>query len=335
MSINGPTFTSGSVPLPTDSDFIRAASRRPNSSITPPARRSGSRRTGLAHVAHLRGDHPVDGLVDVGIFENDERRVASEPIDVRRTFSAHCSSSRLPTGVDPVNDNFLARPDRIRGSITRPASVTVMQLTTPAGSPASVRMSISASIDSGVCGAGLITLVHPAAMARANLRVPIAIGKFHGVISRHGPTGWRAIRKRVAGGRALIPTVDPNGLFGEVAEKLPGVSDLAARLSQRFAHFQRHQQCEVVDPLMQKLIRAGEDIARSRGGTAANPAGPRRRLERCPAVCGRRVGDRAQGDTGGRVGDLEGAPFGCVDPFAVDEQSLLDSVDVPWPRLVR
>ena len=117
-------------------------------------------------------------------------------IDVRRTFSAHCSSSRLPTGVDPVNDSFLARPDRISGSITGPASVTVMQLTTPGGSPASARMSISASIDSGVCGAGLITLVHPAAMAGPSLRVPIAIGKFHGVMSRHGPTGWRAIRKR-------------------------------------------------------------------------------------------------------------------------------------------
>ena len=74
--------------------------------------------------------------------------------------------------------------------------VTVMQLTTPAGSPASERMSISASIDSGVCGAGLITLVHPAAMAGPSLRVPIAIGKFHGVISRQGPTGWRATRKR-------------------------------------------------------------------------------------------------------------------------------------------
>jgi hypothetical protein len=23
------------------------------------------------------------------------------------------------------------------------------------------------------------------------LRAPIAAGKFHGVISRHGPTGWR------------------------------------------------------------------------------------------------------------------------------------------------
>jgi hypothetical protein len=28
------------------------------------------------------------------------------------------------------------------------------------------------------------------------LRVPIAIGKFHGVISRLGPTGWRMVSMR-------------------------------------------------------------------------------------------------------------------------------------------
>ena len=49
-------------------------------------------------------------------------------IDVRRTFSAHCSSSRRPTWVDPVNDSLRARPDRISGSITRPASVAVMHV---------------------------------------------------------------------------------------------------------------------------------------------------------------------------------------------------------------
>lgn len=55
---------------------------------------------------------------------------------------------------------------------------------------------MSASIDSGVCAAGLITIVQPAATAGPILRVPIAIGKFHGVMSSVGPTGWRAIRNR-------------------------------------------------------------------------------------------------------------------------------------------
>jgi hypothetical protein len=62
-------------------------------------------------------------------------------------------------------------------------------LSTPFGRPARSRISASASIDSGVCCAGLTIIVQPAATAGPILRVPIAIGKFHGVISRHGPTG--------------------------------------------------------------------------------------------------------------------------------------------------
>ena len=69
-------------------------------------------------------------------------------------------------------------------------------LTAPSGAPASRRMSTSASIESGVCWAGLITDVQPAAIAGPILRVPIAIGKFHGVMSSDGPTGCRAIRNR-------------------------------------------------------------------------------------------------------------------------------------------
>ena len=62
-------------------------------------------------------------------------------------------------------------------------------LTTPPGRPASSRIWAIASIDSGVCCAGLITEVQPAASAGPTLRVPIAIGKFQGVIISEGPTG--------------------------------------------------------------------------------------------------------------------------------------------------
>ena len=69
-------------------------------------------------------------------------------------------------------------------------------MSTPGGSPASVISSASFSIDSGVWEAGLITIVQPAATAGPILRAPIAAGKFHGVISRQGPTGCRITRKR-------------------------------------------------------------------------------------------------------------------------------------------
>jgi hypothetical protein len=42
----------------------------------------------------------------------------------------------------------------------------------------------------GVCLAGLTTHVHHAASAGPILRVPIASGKFHGVMNRQGPMGW-------------------------------------------------------------------------------------------------------------------------------------------------
>ena len=56
----------------------------------------------------------------------------------------------------------------------------------------------SASIVSGVSAAGLTTIVQPAAIAGPILRVPIASGKFHGVIIRHGPTGCFMVTSRVA-----------------------------------------------------------------------------------------------------------------------------------------
>ena len=68
-------------------------------------------------------------------------------------------------------------------------------LMTPVGRPrpsSSSRMiSATYAVVSGVSWAGLMTTVHPAASAGATLRAIIAIGKFHGVMSRAGPTGRR------------------------------------------------------------------------------------------------------------------------------------------------
>ena len=161
-----------------------------------------------------------------------------------------------------MNDSFRASPDRISGSITGPASVTVMQLTTPAGRPASARMSISASIDSGVWRRGL----DHAGAAGGDGRAQLAGAHRHREVPRRDqqararPAGASTRNRESAGRRGLVAAVDPHGLFGEVAEKLCGVSDFAAGLGQRLAHLQRHQQCEVVDALMQQLERAGEDV---------------------------------------------------------------------------
>lgn len=72
-----------------------------------------------------------------------------------------------------------------------------MTLSTPSGRPASVRRSASARLVRGVCGAGLNTMVHPAAIAGPIFRAPMASGKFYGVISRQGPTGRQETNMRV------------------------------------------------------------------------------------------------------------------------------------------
>ena len=84
----------------------------------------------------------------------------------------------------------------VRGSITDPDEEAVITLSTPSGSPASWRIRASCSIDSGVCWAGFITIVQPAATAGPILRVPIAIGKFQGVMRMLGPTGCLSTRVR-------------------------------------------------------------------------------------------------------------------------------------------
>ena len=103
-------------------------------------------------------------------------------IDTRSTFSAACSMSILPTGVEPVKVSLRSRGSPISGFETSLDEELGMTLSTPLGSPARSRMSVSASIESGVSCAGFMTIVQPAAIAGPILRVPMAIGKFQGVI---------------------------------------------------------------------------------------------------------------------------------------------------------
>ena len=97
--------------------------------------------------------------------------------------------SLRPTAVDPVKLSFRSRGSAMIGPATAAEVDVVTTLTTPAGTPASSSSCTKKSVVSGVSSAGFTTTVQPAASAGAILRVAIASGKFHGVISRHGPTG--------------------------------------------------------------------------------------------------------------------------------------------------
>ena len=91
---------------------------------------------------------------------------------------------------------FRSRSSAISVELRSFEVVVVTTLSTPAGSPASSISAASASIDSGVSSAGFTTIVQPAATAGPILRVPIASGKFQGVMNRQGPTGLRIVSSR-------------------------------------------------------------------------------------------------------------------------------------------
>ena len=125
-------------------------------------------------------------------------------IDTRCSCPADCSTMIRPTAVEPVKLTLRSRGSAIRVRLRLAESDVVTTLRTPSGNPASAITPASASIVSGVSSAGLTTMVQPAATAGPILRVPMAIGKFHGVRNRHGPTGLRTVSSRLPPAGACI-----------------------------------------------------------------------------------------------------------------------------------
>ena len=117
------------------------------------------------------------------------------------TWSAHWAMSSLPTSVEPVKPSLRTTGFEV---ISRPMSGAsgaspVTTESTPGGNPASSPSFTTDSAVSGVCSAGLSTIVQPAARAGAALRVGIAAGKFHGVMPAATPTGSLVTSTRRSG----------------------------------------------------------------------------------------------------------------------------------------
>ena len=83
--------------------------------------------------------------------------------------------TRLPTGVEPVNDTMRTAGWASSASpATRPAPVST--LTTPSGMPAVRQSSASIREVSGVISAGFSTIVLPAAIAGRTFQMAICSG---------------------------------------------------------------------------------------------------------------------------------------------------------------
>ena len=140
-----------------------------------------ARLAGVPELAHHRAG---DRLGQVGVVEDDERRVAAELerdllhlagalghqelADLRRAGEAELADDRV--------GRHLAAD---RGCV---GSVAGDDREDAGGTPASSASAAIASAVSGVCSAGLSTIVQPTASAGADLRVGIAAGKFQGVM---------------------------------------------------------------------------------------------------------------------------------------------------------
>ncbi len=138
----------------------------------------------------------------------------------------------------------------------------MITFSTPPGRPASSRIFASASIDSGVCWAGLTTIVQPGGDRRGDLARAHRGGEVPG---RHEHARPDRLAHRedaaLAGGVDHVAAVDAHGLLGEPAEELGRVGDLRARLRQRLAHLERHQQRQLVGLRDDRLVGPAQDLA--------------------------------------------------------------------------
>ena len=100
---------------------------------------------------------------------------------------------RSPTSLLPVKVTFLTRGSATKGSpILLPEPV--MHCTASAGAPASRRISVSFSAESGVSVAGLMITELPAARAGPTLCATRLSGKLNGLIAATTPTGTRMVK---------------------------------------------------------------------------------------------------------------------------------------------
>ena len=140
---------------------------------------------------------PGDGRVEVGVVEDEEGRIAAELerdlLQLSRAL-AHQELADLGRPGEPELAHV-----RVRGHLPadqrRVLGCAGDDREDARGQPGLLPERATRA-DSGVCSAGLSTIVQPAASAGAVFRVGIAAGKFQGVIPAVTPTGCLRTRMR-------------------------------------------------------------------------------------------------------------------------------------------
>ena len=158
-------------------------------------------RGGRAHLAAVvedTGCDALDRMVEVGILEHQDRRLAAElEADALACRGPPRPSPARPTALLPVNEILATSWCATSGAPTAGPVPTTM-LRTPGGSPTSSAIAPSSSSTSGVISEGLSTTVQPAASAGATFQEVVTSGKFQGTISAATPAGSKRTAAREA-----------------------------------------------------------------------------------------------------------------------------------------
>ena len=199
-SISGPTSTPSSVPRPTVSAPIRSASRSENSSATDSCtmnRLAAVQASPMLRI--LASIAPSTALSRSASPKTRNGALPPSSIDTRSRPSADCSTS-LRAHRGRAGEGELAQPRVADQRLHHLAGVRrrddVEHALRQAALGEDLRPGPASTAASAT--AGLTTIVQPAAMAGPILRVPMASGKFHGVIISAGPTGCFIVSSRVA-----------------------------------------------------------------------------------------------------------------------------------------
>src|SRR5262245_45252447 len=159
------------------------------------------------------------------------------------TLSAASCRSLRPTSVEPVKETTRTRGSCNMVLTTLPDERDGMTLTAPAGTPASCRIGISASMVSGVSEAGLSTTVQPAASAGPILRAATIRGRHMPLSHQQRDTGRSVLHNHTRARRRPVVELPEiaHPFLGIPAEECGRVGHLAARVRQRLAVLDRDE----------------------------------------------------------------------------------------------
>ena len=238
-------------------------------------------------------------------------------------FTVDASMMRRPVSVDPVK---AMRSTSGCAASAWPASLPrpVTTLMTPAGTPASCRISATRSTDREASSDGFSTAVHPLASTAPMIQNWLLSGPFHGMIPPMTPTGAFNVMVVTFAGDAVHQrlTGDVGGLRGEERQHLHQGGLGVAQPRDRGTHVHGLDLDQFLEPLVEDLRDAGQQrLALVRG-----PGTPLA-LERlaCSDDCTINVGlitgsEPRQDLTGRRIDGGQCLPRCGRDALAVDDE---------------